>query len=386
MSEILLLCCEKSAFATFMFNHRRSNLRECAPPTRHRKAHRMRPPAPSRRAIVLTAPLLALNQLFSPPALADISQPAVITRLPQPGRLVAVGDLHGDAAVFRRVLRLVGLFDEELGGWIGGDAVLVQIGDVLDRGDEERELLDLVRRIKREARLSGGQVVTMLGNHEVLNAAGVTVYASQKSKLEFPQRESAFLAGGEIAAELATWPVACVVGDTAFCHAGLTVAQAERGLEAGNREAANWLLGRSGSPLPPEMLWPRSVSSPRSPLWMRDLSDPPMAEPVGQPAIELGPALCVLCNLLCRRDSSAREHVRSLIGQAPAACTELSQALRILGARRLVVGHTVQRGISCGCDCSVYRVDVGLSAAMGGGVPQALDISRDGTVRVLAKG
>ena len=262
---------------------------------------------------------------------------------------MAVGDLHGDAAVFRCVLRLAGLFDEERGGWIGGNTVLVQIGDVLDRGDEELELLKLVRRLKSEASLSGGQVITMLGNHEVLNAAGVTIYASPKSKLTFPSRETAFLAGGEIAAELATWPVACVVGDTAFCHAGLTVAQAKLGLEAGNREAADWLLGASSSPLPPEMLWPRSPQSPRSPLWMRDLSDPPMSEP------------------------------------APAACTELSQALSILGARRLVVGHTVQRDITCGCDCSVFRVDVGLSAAMGGGLPQVLDISRDGTVRVLAK-
>ena len=63
----------------------------------------------------------------------------VVARLPQPGRLVAIGDLHGDATAFRKVLSVAGLYDEGR-GWIGGDATLVQIGDVLDRGDEEFEV------------------------------------------------------------------------------------------------------------------------------------------------------------------------------------------------------------------------------------------------------
>ena len=73
------------------------------------------------------------------------------------------------------------------------------------------------------------------------------------------------------------------------------------------------------------------------------------------------------------------------MGSLPAdACSELSEALAVLGARRLVVGHTVQPRISCACDCTVFRVDVGLSSAMGSGLPQALEIGVDGTVRVLA--
>ena len=67
-----------------------------------------------------------------------------------------------------------------------------------------------------------------------------------------------------------------------------------------------------------------------------------------------------------------------------AACKETSQALALLGAKRLVVGHTVQPGgINYACDASIYRIDVGLSSAMGGGVPQALEIGRDGSVKTL---
>ena len=187
----------------------------------------------------------------------------------------------------------------------------------------------------------------MLGNHEVLNAAGITTYVSPRSAATFENRATAFSTGGALARELAEWPVACVVGDTAFCHAGLTLAQVKHGLEAVNKESARWLESDSGT-LPPELLWPSTPRSPKSPLWMRDLSDPPTGAP------------------------------------EPAACSELAEALAVLGAKRLVVGHTVQPQISCACDCTVFRIDVGLSSAMGGGLPQALEIGTDGAVRVLA--
>ena len=95
---------------------------------------------------------------------------------------------------------------------------MVQIGDVLDRGDEELEVLALLRALKREAAAQGGRVITLLGNHEVMNAAGITAYVSPRSAAKFGavDRATAFLPGSELATELAAWPVACVVGDTAF--------------------------------------------------------------------------------------------------------------------------------------------------------------------------
>ena len=48
-------------------------------------------------------------------------------------RIVAIGDVHGDADAFLALLRRTGLVDESR-HWTGGRATLVQTGDVLDRG------------------------------------------------------------------------------------------------------------------------------------------------------------------------------------------------------------------------------------------------------------
>ena len=70
----------------------------------------------------------------------DTAAPPLI-RLPAPPRLVAVGDVHGDVQSLLEVLELAGLYSERR--WTDGRAVLVQIGDILDRGDDEAACLDL---------------------------------------------------------------------------------------------------------------------------------------------------------------------------------------------------------------------------------------------------
>src|SRR4051812_15859317 len=56
-------------------------------------------------------------------------------RSPMPKRLVAIGDLHGDIAATRSALKAAGAIDDK-DAWIGGPLVIVQTGDVLDRGDD----------------------------------------------------------------------------------------------------------------------------------------------------------------------------------------------------------------------------------------------------------
>ena len=74
---------------------------------------------------------------------------------PAPERLVAIGDLHGDAAHARRAFRVAGAIDDK-DKWIGGKLVVVQTGDQIDRGDDDRVILDLIEDLKRQATAAGG--------------------------------------------------------------------------------------------------------------------------------------------------------------------------------------------------------------------------------------
>ncbi|MEM6703374.1 MAG: metallophosphoesterase [Acidobacteriota bacterium] len=88
-------------------------------------------------------------------------------------RVVAVGDIHGNYEGFVEILQASDLIDDEL-RWVGGDTRLVQTGDVTDRGPGVLEAIDLLRRLETEAAAAGGEVISLLGNHEAMNVLGLT--------------------------------------------------------------------------------------------------------------------------------------------------------------------------------------------------------------------
>src|SRR5690606_8212123 len=108
-------------------------------------------------------------------AAAASAQPP--SRQPAPNRLVVVARVHGAHDQLDSLLESAGLVDERL-GWSGGDAVLVSLGDLLDRGAESRKVIDLMMRLEREAPRSGGAVHVLLGNHEAMNLIGDLRYVS----------------------------------------------------------------------------------------------------------------------------------------------------------------------------------------------------------------
>ena len=67
------------------------------------------------------------------------------------------------------------------------------------------ECLQLLRLLKAEAPKRGGAVISLLGNHEIMNAAGLTYMASPQSASAFDNLATAFLAGGALASELSEW-------------------------------------------------------------------------------------------------------------------------------------------------------------------------------------
>jgi hypothetical protein len=93
-------------------------------------------------------------------------------------RVVAVGDIHGDADQLRAVLKSASLVDDQ-GSWCGGKAHLVQTGDLLDRGPDSRKAMDLLRTLEIQAKQAGGAVHALIGNHEAMNLYGDLRYVSE---------------------------------------------------------------------------------------------------------------------------------------------------------------------------------------------------------------
>jgi len=89
-------------------------------------------------------------------------------------KIVAVGDLHGDYENFITILRGTKLIDYN-NHWIGGKTHLVQIGDVMDRGDYAKKIFDLLMRLEKEAEEAGGKVHALIGNHEEMNIADLAL-------------------------------------------------------------------------------------------------------------------------------------------------------------------------------------------------------------------
>ncbi|HYQ15818.1 MAG TPA: metallophosphoesterase [Polyangiaceae bacterium] len=298
------------------------------------------------------------NAEVAPSPAASPSAPPTTTsyRLPAAARVVAIGDLHGDLDALRATLRLAGAIDSD-DRWIGKDLTVVQTGDQVDRGDRDREVLDVIEKLEADAHAAGGAFYVLIGNHELMNASFDFRYVSRKSFGGFADlsrqaagaverlpeeqrgRGAAFAPGGSYARKLAKHQTVALVGDSLFAHGGVLPVHVDYGLDRINREASDFLNGKLRA-LPP------ALSAEDSPVWTRFYG--------GELADE--------------------------------GCQVLKRVLDQVGAKRLVVGHTVQQaGINGACQDRVFRIDVGLSAYYGEHPAQVLEITSQGA-RVLKAG
>lgn len=313
-------------------------------------------PSPAQAPTVVSTPKLeAAPQGATKPSTIDASTlPPVRWRLESaPPRLVAIGDIHGDIKALEVALKASGLIDDRR-QWVGAQTLLVQTGDVLDRGDDEQEILDWLDALTKQARRDGGDVLQLLGNHETMNAMGDLRYVTPggfkdfedvpgleeaaRAHQELPaiarHRMAAFEPGGPYALRLSHFPVVAQVGKTLFVHGGVTREHVDEGLVKINTQTSMWL--RALGPMP------AIVADDQGPLWLRVFSS---------------------------QDD-------------PVTCARLDEALKAANATRMVVGHTVQRqGITSACEGKVWRIDVGMAAHYGGS-PQALEL-RGEQVRII---
>ena len=144
-------------------------------------------------ARVAAAVALALVASLHPTAQApEALSPCELTAA---DRIVAIGDVHGAYEPFLAILREAGLIDKNR-HWTGGKATFVQTGDVLDRGPDSKRVLDLLRNLEGEAAKAGGQVLALVGNHEVMRMVGDMRYISAKEYSAFASPDARDLREG----------------------------------------------------------------------------------------------------------------------------------------------------------------------------------------------
>lgn len=86
-------------------------------------------------------------------------------------QIIVVGDVHGEIDGLLEILKKARLIDKN-GDWLGKDSILVQMGDVIDRGDYSWKAFELLQKLQSQARNSHGNVVRLLGNHELMLLEG----------------------------------------------------------------------------------------------------------------------------------------------------------------------------------------------------------------------
>jgi len=244
----------------------------------------------------------------------------------------------------------------------------VQLGDVLDRGDDSRKALDLIRRLERPAEAAGGRWHQLMGNHEVARMLGdlrlvrpaeYAAFANADSvttrerylktlprsagdhnalikqlPLGFVEMRQAFGRDGEYGRWLRQLPVAIKIDGVLFVHGGISLAVAPLGCDGINdqvrRELTNDLEKTRANPL--ESLTARADG----PLWYRGLAQEP--------------------------DTFA---------------PQVTDMLSKLRARAIIVGHTVTptNRITPRFDGRVIEIDTGMQPAyIPDGRASALDI------------
>lgn len=296
----------------------------------------------------------------------------VPTVLPKAKRIIVIGDTHGDFDVTIRSLTVSNVIDKNY-NWIAEpDTIVVQVGDQIDRCrphtydcDDERatyrdeasdiKIMKFFTNLDKQAKNNGGRVISLLGNHEILNSLGIMTYVSYEGRKEFENykdpktgqvikegtrgRVHAFKPGNEMANFMACTRVSCIIiGSNLFVHAAIVPMLMEKysvqdvsGIERINTLIRKWLLDQIKMKNVYEILNSEKIS----PFWPRILGYIP-------------PNALTNNNEICS--------------------TYLNPVLKTLKLGNMIIGHTPQfyahdEGINSTCDSKLWRVDIGSSKA-----------------------
>jgi len=338
-------------------------------------------------------------------------------------RIVAIGDIHGAYEALIETLQAADVIDEDL-AWSGGKTHFVSTGDLLDRGPHSRLVMDLIMRLEKEAAIAGGRVHQLIGNHEVMNLTGDLRYVADEEYAAFLDMESedereywykryrrdypadsdeaavrwqfdeqappgffghrkAFRYDGPYGKWLLKKPLMVVINDTVFVHGGIPPFVAEHGLEGVNgelkQELHDFVTTRAAledkavlSPITrfkeiPELLTRMAKAGQLREIDLR----------MAQMAIDLGGSRL--------HDSEGPTWYRGT-----ASCNSLIEgdslnaALDVVGAERVVIGHTttITRRVQQRMNGRIVEIDTGMLKKSYDGSGHAL-IIEDGELSVV---
>jgi len=234
-------------------------------------------------------------------------------------RIVALGDLHADPIAARNVLQLARITDKS-GQWIGGNTILIQTGDITDKGPSSREVVRILSTLQHEARAAGGDVIGVLGNHEVLNLDGHWRGVDARDLGEFKDK-AARIRDLQPSGTMGKWihqsPMVVLRSETIFVHGGVSAKMAEAGIDKLTSLTARDRLKTQNA----------AFFGGEGPMWYRGY----------------------------------------LQNGENQACPEIERALTMLGARRMVMGHTTQGDgrIKSRCEGKIIGIDTGISGHSG---------------------
>ncbi len=255
---------------------------------------------------------------------------------PKCDKMYVIGDIHGDLKAFIYCLRLANVIDRKL-NWIGGNAHVIQIGDIFDRKprlrytndeDSEFKICALMLKLQYQSYKANGGFHCVLGNHELMNIMGIYDYVSEEGMNHFIRNNSSrneyFKVGNPFAKYLAcTWNPVIKIGDYVFCHGGISPKIAKKySIEDINLIMRDYLYGNKIHEK--KDYFKELFIQQNSVLWNRDFST--------------------------NSNNSFK----------------INEVLRSLNAKHMVVGHTIQsNGITSRYNNSVWNVDTGMSEAFG---------------------
>jgi hypothetical protein len=276
----------------------------------------------------------------------DINKPNDINRI------VAVGDTHGDYEHLISILQHAKLVDEE-NNWIGKNSILIQMGDLMNRGNDTLKIYDTMMNIREQAKTKGGIVHMLFGNHEILELQGNHYFTSLKDFESFggvSGREEAFGPTGKYGQFLRQeMNMTMVIGDSIFAHAGVAPEYVTEGVDKLNEHAREILLD---TPSVEELYQ----------LLLKNVTHPIFTDPIFD-KIGNGPV-------------NMRDFANKPESQM---CDQLEKTLELTNTKRMIVGHTVQTygKIRTKCNNKLILIDIGISRCIAGGYYGYLEMLLD---------